>query len=325
MPLLKPNIPNLLRNRHWLIIKKHLTLKKLANVLRNSLYYRMNCAHVSSFPLYAKIETTDICNLRCKNCHDGTVPRKNIFLDFSIYTNLIDQLVDYLCEISLFDQGEPLIDHRIHEFIEYASKRNIGTVISTNLSMELSDEKLIRLVKSGLDYMQIGIDGTTQDRYGKYRIGGELELVLSNLRRIIAAKKKLNSKTPVIEWQMIDYGTNQSDQKEAQMMARDFGVEVFATKPDCYSTFPSSDHVRQNRCRLLWSSLTVECDGMVSACLTMDDDSLYVGDLNHSSITEIWNSEKFIEVRKSHIRNAPNNKYFCKRCNRFDRNANPLG
>ena len=84
-----------------------------------------------------------------------------------------------MIEISLYDQGEPLLDQRIHSFVNYASARNIGTSISTSLSMSLSDRDLDNLVLSELDYLIVSIDGITQSVYVKYRKGGDLNLVFN--------------------------------------------------------------------------------------------------------------------------------------------------
>ena len=262
------HLSSLLANRHWNIIKRHLTLKKIINIFQCIWSFKFKHVVLLSKPVYLKIETTDCCNLKCQHCHDGTVFRKNEFLDFNIYTNLVDYLSKYLLEISLFDQGEPLLDPSIIKYIKYASIRNIGTVISTNFSMRLSDDKLIQLINSGLDHMQVAIDGVTQQAYEKYRVGGNLDLVLANLERIIMLKKQLNSKTPFIEWQMIDFDWNKSEQKQAEILAEEFGVDGFLLKPNCYSTYPTMTYSRKNRCFLLWFSFAVECDGMISACFT---------------------------------------------------------
>lgn len=318
------NLSFLLSNRHWHIIKRHFTWKKIINIIKCIYHFKMKHATISSFPIYIKIETTDCCNLKCKYCHDGTVERHNAFLDFNIYTNLIDHLSEYLLEVSLYDQGEPLIDPLIVDYVKYASNKNIGTAISTNFSMKLSDDKLVQLINSGLDYLLVAIDGVTQETYEKYRVGGKLDLVFSNLNRIISLKKQLKSKTPIIEWQMIDFEFNKSEQKQAEILAKKFQVDRFLLKPDCYSTYPTMSYSRKTRCFLLWFSFAVECDGLISACLAKDSDSLYVGDLNINPIKEIWNSKTYQKLRKCHKIDERINQYYCNKCDRYDSGQRPI-
>jgi hypothetical protein len=59
--------------------------------------------------------------------------------------------------------------------------------------MPLSDPEGI--VMSGLDLAILSIDGTTQDIYEKYRRKGDLGLVFENVKKLVAAKKKLGSVT----------------------------------------------------------------------------------------------------------------------------------
>ncbi len=54
-----------------------------------------------------------------------------------------------------------------------------------------------KTVESGLDRLIISIDGTTQQTYQSYRVGGQLEKVLEGTQNILAWKKKLRSITPM--------------------------------------------------------------------------------------------------------------------------------
>jgi radical SAM protein with 4Fe4S-binding SPASM domain len=192
--------------------------------------------------------------------------------------------------------------------------------------MPLSDELLSQLVTSGLDYIIVGIDGVTQETYERYRVRGDLERVLSNLRRLIEMKRAHGSKTPVIEWQMIDFDFNRQEQASAEALSRALGVDRFCLKADCYSDHSPDDpqgaeesaYRRRKSCPLLWTSLAIECDGSVSACLSRDDDSLYMGSLNESTLAEIWDSEEYTELRRTHAQPEDPTRYLCRRCSLFE-------
>ena len=315
------NLVSLLANRHWAIVRAHLTARKLLNAGLCLLEFKLHRVVLRSRPLYLKVETTDCCNLRCQHCHDGSVPRHNGFLDFDVYTRLLDQLSPTLLEVSLYDQGEPLLDPRIVEYIQYASQRNVGTVISSNFSMPLSDEMLTRLVCSGLDYLQVAIDGLSQEIYGQYRRGGQLERVLDNLKRLLRIRNELGSAAPRIEWQMIDFPFNRHEQQAARALAAELGVDRFLLKPDCYSTYPAPDYRRRSRCSLPWFSCAVECDSKLSACFIKDDETLDIGQLDHSSFDRLWNSATCRALRSRRFPAADDDDGYCARCNRFDGRA----
>ncbi|GIT44721.1 MAG: hypothetical protein Ct9H300mP11_26570 [Chloroflexota bacterium] len=61
--------------------------------------------------------------------------------------------------------GEPFLNRRIHEYIEYAHNKNIATIISSNLNKPLTPKIAEQVIKSGLDVMIVSLDGVTQDVY----------------------------------------------------------------------------------------------------------------------------------------------------------------
>ena len=67
--------------------------------------------------------------------------------------------------------------------------------------------------------------GVTQEVYEKYRVGGNLETVLNNLKKLIAVKKLYNSSTKV-QWDFIVMKHNEHQIEEAKKMASDFGVPI---------------------------------------------------------------------------------------------------
>ncbi|MCH8124955.1 hypothetical protein IIC38_03200 [candidate division KSB1 bacterium] len=55
------------------------------------------------------------------------------------------------------------------------------------------------------------MDGTNQETYEKYRVGGNFKLVFETLQRISQAKERLGSKTPHVELQFIVFKHNQGE------------------------------------------------------------------------------------------------------------------
>jgi len=62
--------------------------------------------------------------------------------------------------------------------VAYAGSKNIYTATSTNAHY-LNDENARKTIESGLDRLIISLDGTSQEVYSQYRIGGDLEKVLA--------------------------------------------------------------------------------------------------------------------------------------------------
>ena len=94
--------------------------------------------------------------------------------------------------LTFYLQGEPYLNRAFLDMVKFAHENNIYTATSTNAHY-LKPEMAEKTIESGLDRLIISIDGTTQETYESYRIGGKLEKVLEGAKDIIAAKKKINS------------------------------------------------------------------------------------------------------------------------------------
>src|SRR5690349_24821473 len=95
-------------------------------------------------------------------------------LQKDFFSKTIDQLHKDLFYLVFYFQGEPYLNPDFLDMVKYASKKKIYTATSTNAHY-LDDNNAKRTIESGLDRLIISIDGTTQDVYKQYRVGGTLE------------------------------------------------------------------------------------------------------------------------------------------------------
>src|SRR5688572_31222739 len=123
-------------------------------------------------------------------------------LQKDFFTETIDQLSKDLMYLVFYFQGEPYLNPSFLDMVAYASKKEIYTATSTNAHY-LNDENARKTIESGLDRLIISIDGTTQDVYEQYRVGGKLEKVLEGTKNIVKWKKERKSKTPFIVFQFL--------------------------------------------------------------------------------------------------------------------------
>ena len=128
------------------------------------------------YPISISFEPTTSCNLRCPECPSGlrAFTRSTGMLQEDFFSNTIDQLSKDLLYLIFYFQGEPYLNPAFLDMVKYASSRGIYTATSTNAHY-LNDANARKTVESGLDRLIISIDGTTQDVYQQYRVGGKLE------------------------------------------------------------------------------------------------------------------------------------------------------
>lgn len=289
------------------------------------------------FPISISIEPTTSCNLRCPECPSGlrSFTRPTGMLQTELFEKVIDHLAPTLSYLTFYFQGEPYLHPQFLPMVKYASLKGIYTATSTNAHY-LKDEAAKQTVESGLDRLIISIDGTSQDTYQSYRVGGDLSKVIEGTKNIIAWKKKLKSRTPHIIFQFLVVKPNEHQIPEVYRLAKELGVDEVKLKTaqiynfeDGSDLIPSIDQYSRyqkgvdgkyriknsldNNCWKMWQSCVITWDGKVLPCC-FDKDAQYVmGDLTKNTFEEIWGGEKYHDFRSTLFKSRSEIE-MCKNC-----------
>jgi radical SAM protein with 4Fe4S-binding SPASM domain len=294
-------------------------------------------ANISGFPISISIEPTTSCNLRCPECPSGlrSFTRPTGMLDPQLYQHVIDQLAPTLSYLTFYFQGEPYLNPDFLKMVQYASSKGIYTATSTNAHY-LKDDVARQTVQSGLDRLIISIDGTTQETYQSYRVGGTLDKVIEGTKNILRIRKELKSLTPHVIFQFLVVKPNEHQVPEVYRLAEELGVDQVVLKTaQIYDYKNGSDLIPTegkysrykkngdgsfsiknellNHCWKMWHSCVITWDGKVVPCC-FDKDAHYVlGDLKKNSFKEIWTSEKYTEFRQNLLKSRSEIE-ICKNC-----------
>ncbi len=308
------------------VIKK-LNSKKIGNAIKvftTYHYSRITKKNKSKgLPLTLNFEPTTSCNLRCPECPSGlrSFTRPTGMLDEKFFQRTIDELCDTLIYLTFYFQGEPYLNPDFLNMVKYASQKNIYTFTSTNAHY-LDDENSRKTIESGLDKLIISIDGTTQDVYQQYRVGGQLNKVLEGTKNIIAWKRKLKSKTPYIIFQFLVVKPNEHQIEDAKRLTKELGVDEIKFKTAQLNDFENGNELMPtnqkysryresgggkfsiknkllNQCWRMWSGSVITWDGKVVPCCFDKDAQHRLGDVKQKTFKEIWNSEEYNNFRSS--------------------------
>jgi radical SAM protein with 4Fe4S-binding SPASM domain len=277
-------------------------------------------------PISIGIEPTTSCNLRCPECPSGlrSFTRPTGMLSESLFTNVIDELEDTLTYLTFYFQGEPYLHPQFLSLVRYAADRKIFTSTSTNAHY-LTDANARATVESGLNRLIISIDGTSQDVYESYRVGGSLEKVIEGTRRVVDWRKALKNSNLQIVFQFLVVKPNEHQVQEVEALADQLGVDgvLFKTAQiynyekgsdlipsiDRYSRYRknadgtfSIKNTFDNNCWKMWQSSVITWDGKVIPCCFDKDAHHVMGDLTRSSFAEIWTSQKYNQFRSTLLR-----------------------
>ena len=312
-----------------------MTLRRTWNAARVlSSYYASKLTHKPyqwGTPVSISFEPTTSCNLRCPECPSGlrAFTRPTGMLQKDFFRETIDQIHKDLFYLIFYFQGEPYLNPGFLDMVRYAADRKIYSATSTNAHY-LTEEVAKKTVESGLDRLIISIDGTTQEVYQQYRVGGRLDKVLSGAKNIVKWKKELKSKTPFIVFQFLVVRPNEHQIEEAQQLASEIGVDdiwfktaqVYDYENDPNQLIPINEKYSRyrkdengsralknnlnNHCWRLWKATVITWDGLVVPCCFDKDAQHTLGDLKGKPFREVWHSEEFLKFRGSLLKGRKN-------------------
>jgi radical SAM protein with 4Fe4S-binding SPASM domain len=311
------NFLSKLNGKRILNVAKLLSSYYVSRIIRKPVHWGM--------PTIVEIEPTTSCNLRCPQCPSGLreFSRNTGMLDLELYKTILDEIAPELVYIILYFQGEPFLNKQFLEFVRYAAAKNVYTATSSN-GHYFTDEMAKATVESGLDRLIISIDGTTQETYERYRVGGNLEKVMEGTRNLVKWKKQLGTSTPNIIWQFIAFKHNEHQIPEFKRLAKEMGVDEVGIKTaqlydyehtdelipetEKLSRYRKTEHGYEiknkllNQCWRMWRGSVITWDGLVVPCCFDKDATHRFGDVSRQPFREVWRNESYNGFRSAILR-----------------------
>ncbi|MBI4709167.1 MAG: SPASM domain-containing protein [Candidatus Portnoybacteria bacterium] len=276
-------------------------------------------------PFWLVVEPANVCNLKCPICPTGSgkLNRPPRMMSFAEFKKIIDEVRGYVGKIVLFNYGEPFLNKDIFEMIRYAVDAKMRLKISTNGDLLNSKEICQKIIKSGLQYLIISLDGIDQETHSCYRRGSNINNVIGAINYLNEAKKELNLKTPKIELQFILMKHNQHQREQMKEMAAKLGVDIYSEKSlnlyrsefeDGAKEFLPSDlsesryYIKDdgalalkgeiiNDCGPVNTSAVINSDGTVVPCCYDLYSEHIMGNVFEESLKSIWRNRKYQAFR----------------------------
>ena len=318
-----------------------LTFRRTLNALGlvfSFLYSRISRSPAHHFlPVALAVEPTTSCNLRCPECPSGlrSFTRPTGMLRKEMFEKLMAEVGDTLMYLTFYFQGEPFLHKDFLQMVRMATEKRVYTSTSTNAHY-LNYENAVATVRSGLDRLIVSIDGTTQEVYRQYRVGGKLDKVLEGTRNILRAKKELGSATPHVIFQFLVVKPNEHQMTDVRRLARELGVDELRFKTaqiydyeEGSDLIPENDHYSRytkaadgkwkiknrliDHCWKMWHSAVVTWDGIVVPCCFDKDAEYRMGNVSEKSFGEVWYSDTYKKFRHTLIGGRKNIE-MCKNC-----------
>jgi len=243
-------------------------------------------------PAKIRLESCSMCQLKCPSCPRSTESFRSVvgngFLKFSDFKRLIDEN-PWIEEVELSSYGEILLNPQLLEIIKYGYERDVALKADNGVNLNnIREDVLEGLVRYRFRSMTCSIDGASDETYKVYRVKGNFETVIENIKKINEFKHQYQSEYPRLVWQVVAFGHNEHEIPLAQKMASELGMDFYVklTWDDKFSPLRNPDYIRKlvgvasreeykqkygieylhETCNQLWDEPQINWDGKVLGC-----------------------------------------------------------
>lgn len=270
-------------------------------------------------PFVLFIDPSDACNFKCNFCPTGDsslmkkVGRPLKQLDINLYKKIIDDLAEFedkIKVIRLYKDGEPLLNKHFPEMVRYAKQSGACERVDTTTNASLLTEDLaIKIVESGLDRINISIEGMNEQQYEEFS-GYKLKSFQDIVNNVSNFYKHRNQCEMIVKIN----GDHLTDQQR-----QDF-IDTFGPISDgiwiesvmsCWPEFQLRGGVVVNDQRGIYGqpikevdvcpypfySFSINPEGSASLCFLDWSRKLLIGDVTTQSVKQIWEGDELRNYR----------------------------
>jgi len=281
--------------------------------------YLRGQARLNALPVEYIVETTAKCNLYCPMCPRETFRQPKEDMAADVFDRLVRESGKTAEHMMLIGLGEPFMDPRIFDRIEYCTRHGISTLLSTNGTF-LDEQTADRVLRSPLEHITLSFDGATKESFEYYRKGARFEKVRDNFVRFARMKKDRRRRVHVVV-QMVRMERNASEvdaflrfwsavpgidqvrikEDEANLMRPDAGYTASDWKHPCHYLWRGPLYVKHN-------------GDIYPCCQSYMLGGSPVGLVGERPLAEVWNSQEMRRMRRLHVEGRAGEIDVCSRC-----------
>src|ERR1041385_6265456 len=159
--------------------------------------YLARKSRLAALPVEYIVETTAKCNLYCPMCPRETHKQPKADMSQEVFERLVRESGKTAEHMMLIGLGEPFMDPKIYERIEFCHRHSVSTLLSTNGTF-LDEKASDRLLRTALEQITFSFDGAQKESFEFYRKGAKFEKVRDNFVRFARMKKERGSNLQIV-------------------------------------------------------------------------------------------------------------------------------
>src|SRR5512145_1931484 len=241
-------------------------------------------------PEIVQIESTNICNAKCVFCPRDEMHRRQGVMSFDLFKKIVDECAELgITHVRVHNYGEPFIDRRLVEKVRYAKSKGIAEVGMISNGSLITDAVARGMIEAGLDAINISVDASGREVFESTRVGLKYDKVIANIERLVRIRAELGKRRPKLILSFVRQN-NSADEQAFIEHWRGVADKIHITDLHNWAGTLNRESDVNYPCYRPWLTFTVLWDGRVSLCCADFDGRSILGDLNTSSIQDIWNN-----------------------------------
>lgn len=286
-------------------------------------------------PFILYVDPSSVCNLSCEFCPCGgahkdlwTDEKRNSIgvMDFELYKKIIDDcsgFPDKIKVLRLYKEGEPLVNKKLPEMIEYANKSDKFESIDFTTNGTLLNPALNRkLVEAGLSRINISVEALDAVGYKKIsNIDLDYEKFVSNIKDLYNHKGNCH----IFIKTMTDKVEDKELEKKFFNIFGDICDEIaiehvancwpgFENTADQVNVYHGDGYREYVVCPRIFYILTINSNGSASHCIVDWNYKGLIGDAKIQNVVDIWNSKRYQDIRLAHLNCKRREITLCRDC-----------
>ena len=289
--------------------------RNIYNRIKLGKAYLSRQTRLDAFPFEIAIGITNRCNLNCIFCPRRLSNRPVGEISPGLLDSLLDQVAPYVNVVDLSFDGEPFLHSHWADCVEACHRRDIRAILQTN-ALLLDDSLAREILDVRVDSITFSVDAATEDTYRILKPGSDFQRVIDNVEHFLELAR-FSQNRPKITIQFVRGPDNRNEVEAFLRRWKNKGADFIRIKPmlNFGGSVDSGFRGGQEKpCILLWTSLSIHWDGIVTLCCMDIEGRTDMGDAGKAPLSEIVDSEPFQAVRRLHVKGEYDKHQVCRNC-----------
>ena len=254
-----------------------------------------------NLPDIVQIESTNICNAKCVFCPRDEMHRRQGIMSLGLFKKIVDECMELgITHVRVHNYGEPFVDRKLVEKVRYAKEKGIKEVGMISNGSLITEPVARGMIDAGLDAINISVDASGKEVFEATRIGLKYDTVIANIERLVRLRAESGKRRPKLILSFVRQN-NSADEQAFIEHWRKVADKIHITDLHNWGGTLHQQSDVNYPCYRPWLTFTVLWDGRVALCCADFDGHTILGDLNSSTIKEIWNNDLYRSVRREHL------------------------